>query len=111
MCCSGRNALARAEVLLVASLVDIALERQAGIGRILYFLLWIPLIFLEVWRECSVGEILLCWLPGSSVCEIGVFSRSSEMNTFSPFPKSSSVPRKNVGRVGEVGKVANGCAR
>jgi hypothetical protein len=58
MCRSGRNALARAEVLLVASLVDIALERQTGIGKILYFLLWIPLIFLEVWRKCSVGEIL-----------------------------------------------------
>jgi hypothetical protein len=31
----------------------------AGIGRILYFLLWISLIFLEVWSEYSVGEILL----------------------------------------------------
>lgn len=65
MCCSGRNALARAEVLLVASLVDIALEWQAGIGRILYFLLWIPLIFLEVWRKCSVGgntAVLATWI-------------------------------------------------
>jgi hypothetical protein len=67
MCRSGRNALARAEVLLVASLVDIALERQAGIGRILYFLLWIPLIFLEVWRKCSVGEILLSRGPQTRV--------------------------------------------
>jgi len=34
--------LARAEVVLVASLGDIVLEGQADIGRILYFLLWIP---------------------------------------------------------------------
>jgi hypothetical protein len=34
--------LSREEVLLVASLGDIALKSQAGISRILYFLRWIP---------------------------------------------------------------------
>ena len=34
--------LSRENVLLVVSIGDIALSRQAGIGRILYFLAWIP---------------------------------------------------------------------
>jgi hypothetical protein len=51
--------LSRAEVSLVASLGDIALESQAGIRRILYFLLQDSPIFPEVWCECSVGEIVI----------------------------------------------------
>jgi hypothetical protein len=47
--------LSRAEVSLVASLGDIALESQPGIRRILYFLLQDSPIFLEVWSGCSVG--------------------------------------------------------
>jgi hypothetical protein len=37
MCRPGMNAMAREDVLLFASIEDIALESQAGIGRILYF--------------------------------------------------------------------------